>query len=125
MLEQSVRYVPLGAKKAIERYLRQQVSAPPSKEVVVRSSKRPLVLKPPLGATPMELSRHRADNHIRVAHGISNIGTYATGAVDGIVDLLANGSAEIIEDGVFFISKVVHGAQHGWLRGKFPSGQNQ
>jgi len=132
MFQEIVQYQPPGAKAAIERYKkRQQESAPRStddlsgKEVVTRSSKKPVVIRPPLEATPMELARHRSDTHTRVAHGISSVGAYATGVVDGIVDLLANGSAEIIEDGTFFVSKVIHGTKHGWERGKFPSGQNQ
>jgi hypothetical protein len=91
----------------------------------INKGNKPMVMKPLLGLSPAELARHRSENHIRVAHGISNIGAYATGAIDGVVDLLANGAGEIIEDTVFFISKVVHGAQHGWKRGKFPNGNDQ
>lgn len=134
MLDQIDHYVPPGAKAAIQRYLsgRQPDTARSrpvdnviGKEVVTQSSKNPLVVNPLLEATPMELSKHRSDTHIRVAHGTSNVIAYATGFFDGVVDSLVNGTAEIVEDGVFFVSKVFHGTKHGWARGKFPNNYDQ
>jgi ABC-type proline/glycine betaine transport system substrate-binding protein len=72
----------------------------------------------------MELSKHRSDTHTRVAHGTSNSIAYVTGFFDGVIDSLANGIAEILEDGAFFVSRVVHGAKHGWTRGKYTTDQN-
>ena len=124
---------PMGrAEAARQRYLtnlQKQASKTGSrpvdnvlgKEVVTQSSKKPLVLNPPLGVTPKDLSNNRADTHRRLAHSVSHKIAYATGAVDGITDGLVNGVAEIFEDGVFLISKIIHGAQHGWQRGKFPN----
>lgn len=89
------------------------------KEVVTQSSKRPLIVKPSLGTTPMELSEHRTDTHTRIAHNTSNVIAHATGVLDGLVDGLANGATELLEDGAFFVSKTIHGAKHGWSRGKF------
>jgi hypothetical protein len=95
------------------------------KEVVTRSSKRPLVVKPPLEATPKELSDHRADTHRKLAHLVSDKIAYATGPIDGVVDAAMNATGELIEDGAFFASKVFHGVKHGWARGKFPGNQDQ
>jgi hypothetical protein len=95
------------------------------KEVVTRSSEKPMTIKPPLGVTPKELSDHRSDTHRRVAHWVSNIIAYATGSIDGVVDGAANGVAELEEDVAFFLSKMVSGAVHGWKRGKFPVSQDQ
>jgi hypothetical protein len=93
------------------------------KEVITRSSKRPLVVNPLLEATPKELSDHRADTHRKVAHWVSDKIAYATGPIDGVTDAMANGIGELIEDGAFFVSKTFHGAKHGWTRGKFPTNQ--
>jgi hypothetical protein len=114
------QFVPSNTLESRMKIAREIALARTSHDQTVKETMKPL-----LGLSPAELARHRSENHIRVAHGISNIGAYATGAVDGVVDLLANGAGEIIEDAVFFISKVVHGAQHGWKRGKFPNGNDQ
>lgn len=95
------------------------------KEVITQSSKRPLIVKPPLGTTPMELSKHRADTHTRITHGVSNAIAHATGALDGVIDGTINGIGELIEDGAFFVSKTYHGVRHGWSRGKYQSGQDK
>lgn len=95
------------------------------KEVITQSSKRPLIVRPPLGTTPMELSKHRADTHIRMAHGVSNVIAQATGVLDGIVDGTINGIGELVEDGAFFVSKTYHGARHGWARGKIQPHQDK
>jgi hypothetical protein len=121
------------AEAARQRFLALQDSAArprptdnlTGKEVITRSSNKPVILRPPLETTPMALYRHRSDTHTRVAHGISNVFAHATGFLDGIVDSLANGTGELFEDGAFFVSKVVHGATHGWARGKFPNSQSQ
>ena len=88
-------------------------------EVVVRSSKKPVTISPLLGVTPADLYKHRSDTHTRIAHSVSNFIAHGTGFVDGLADSLANGTAEIIEDVAFFTSKTIHGAKHGWSRGKF------
>ena len=88
-------------------------------EVVVRSSKKPVTIRPLLEVTPTDLYKHRSDTHTRIAHKTSNVIAHATGVLDGLVDGLANGAAELLEDGAFFVSKTYHGARHGWSRGKF------
>lgn len=93
-------------------------------EVVVRSSKKPVTIRPLLEITPTDLYKHRSDTHTRIAHNTSDVIAHATGALDGLVDGLANGAAELLEDGAFFVSKTYHGARHGWSRGKFQGGQN-
>lgn len=95
------------------------------KEIVEQSSKRPIVVKPSLEASPMELAKHRADTHIRIAHNTSNFIAHVTGFMDGVFDATANGIGEFIEDGVFLVSKTVHGVKHGWSRGIFPGDRNQ
>jgi hypothetical protein len=95
------------------------------KEVVTRSSKRPLVVKPPLEATPKELSDHRADTHRKFAHWVSDKIAVASGLIDGVTDGVMNATGELIEDGAFFVSKSIHGVKHGWARGKFPGNQDQ
>ena len=89
------------------------------REVVVRSNKKPVTIRPLLGVTPTDLYKHRSDTHTRIAHNTSNVIAHATGVLDGLVDGLANGATELLEDGAFFISKTYHGARHGWSRGKF------
>ena len=95
------------------------------KEVVTRSSRQPLVINPLLGVTPKELSDHRADTHRKLAHWVSDKIAYATGPIDGVTDAVANGTGELIENGAFFVSKIVHGVKHGWIRGKFPTSPDQ
>jgi len=94
------------------------------REVVVQSSRNPVKIKPPLEATSIQLYRHRADTHTRIAHSTSDVIAKATGVLDGLVDGLANGAAELLEDGAFFVSKTYHGVRHGWVRGKYQSGQD-
>ena len=95
------------------------------KEVVTRSSKKPIVITPPLEATPNELYAAWASVHRRIAFWVAHKIAHATGAIDGIVDSLLNWASEIFEHGVFFISKSFHGAKNGWARGKYPIGQSQ
>jgi hypothetical protein len=95
------------------------------KEMVTRSSKRPLRVRPTLEETSMQLYRHRADTHTRVAHGTSNVIAHVTGFFDGVTDAAVNGAAELLEDGAFFVSKTIHGAKHGWSRGKYESSQGK
>ena len=122
------------AEVAKQRYLASLPSAGPGsrptdnvtgKEVVTRSSRQPLVVNPLLGVTPKELSDHRADIHRKLAHWVSDKIAYATGPIDGITDGVANGTGELIENGAFFVSKIVHGVRHGWTRGKFPTSPDQ
>jgi len=88
------------------------------KEVVTRSSIKPIIVRPPLEVTPKELSDHRSDTHRRVAYWVSDKIAYATGSIDGVVDGAANGIAELEEDVAFLLSKMVSGAVHGWEKGK-------
>jgi len=95
------------------------------KEIVTRSSRKPMSVPPLLELTPKELSDRRADTHRKLAHLVSNKIAYATGSIDGVVDGVANGIAELEEDVVFLLSKMTYGAIHGWKRGKYPVSQDQ
>ena len=132
-LQRMTDQTPPGKNAEAEKgevLLRELISKPrptdniTGKEIIIQSSKKPITIKPLLGVTPAGLHKHRSDTHTRIAHSTSNVVAHATGVLDGLVDGLVNGAAELLEDGVFFVSKTYHGARHGWSRGKFQGGQN-
>jgi len=94
-------------------------------EVVVRSSKKPIVIRPPLGASRIELSRDRDETHLRVAHKTAKFLAHPTGFVDGVTESGLNLVAELEENSAFFISKIYHGIKHGWARGKISVAKTQ
>jgi len=92
------------------------------KEVIVQSSKKPVVMRPPLGASRIELFRDRDETHLRVAYKTAKFLAHPTGFVDGVTDSGLNLVAELGENSAFFISKTYHGVRHGWSRGKIQGG---
>lgn len=87
-------------------------------EVVIQSSKKPLVVRPPLEVSKKDLARERDETHTRVAHWVSEKIALATGFVDGVIDGVGNGVAEITESAAFSVSKTIFGTVHGLQRGK-------